>query len=292
MFLELNEKGNNIILYSRNVFDPDENFTVIIKDAFQLRRRKMKYEDVLELINLPQEKNLIIYRLLTNYNSIKASDSKFGFVLMVDNKSELIYCDPVYALKDLPNLVKNFNLESFRFKIQQLGIKTLSFINGRENYTEIFSYDLHAIEAQNQNDKVFADAIFPEDTETAENAKQEKMNDALSFVEKKTASFDDNPVIKEDNSITNNLLIKPSIENTPQQNSSKLEQKERLKKLLSIDDGAVEIHHHSNFTGQENLTDLSSDPNSYSDLFKTTNKKERISEREKDSITLRLTISE
>ncbi len=300
MFLEINDKkGLNAVLYSRNIFDADENFRVIFNESGQFKHKKINYNDVFNFINYPEEKSLIVYRLLTNYTSINAADSKLGFILTIDRKDELIYTDPVFAIKDLPNMIKDFDLQSFRFKIQQIGIKTFSFKDEREIFTQLYSYDLNAQEAQSQNDKIFADALFPEDIPTengsiedapAENKKERSLRDLNP--EDKTGSQPDKGDKEEKFKVVQDLreeesiLIKPSVPDTPKIMANKTEQRELLKKALGIEE----------YLG-ESLPDLKIDlpdeeissSDIYSNLFKSASKKENITEREKDSITLKLT---
>lgn len=283
MFLEFNDKNkNDIVVYSQNIFDPEENFRIIFINGLQKRHKKISYSDVCGLINYPAQKNLIVYRLLTNYDKIDAADSKYGFVLTVDNKNELIYFDPVFALKDLNNLVKNFNLQSFRFRIQQLGVKTLTFRNEKENFTEIFSHDLHAIEAQNQNDKIFADALYPENIDLSENNQNEPAEEIKTEINAPEESDIKN--INEVPADMENSLSKANTENLPHKPADKSEQKELLKRILGIDE-SIEI------VSRESEKNELPNHDSCSDLFKTTGKKSAIEERGKNPVILKLTIS-
>jgi hypothetical protein len=287
MFLEINEKNkNSIVVYSQNIFDPEENFRIIFNNGVEKRHKKINFSDVCDLLHYQAPKNLIVYRLLTNYEKIDAADAKFGCVIKVDNKDELIYFDPVFALKDLGNLVKNFNLQSFRFKIQQLGIRTLTYVNEKENFTEIFSYDLHAIEAQNQNDKIFADALYPE------NSEQNNKDAAILFEESISEIKNDSSVINDIKAI-NTLpvereysLSKPNTQNMPRKPSDRYEQKELLKRILGIEESNEKPD-----SAKENEKDEIPYPYTSSDLFKTTGKKNAAEDRKNDSIILKLTIS-
>jgi hypothetical protein len=73
---------------------------------------------------------------------------------------ELVYFDPVFAIKDLRHLKFDLDPEKFRFKIQQVGYTSLTRKDTESNYSEVFNIDLRAVEAQNQNDKIFAEAIY------------------------------------------------------------------------------------------------------------------------------------
>ena len=73
---------------------------------------------------------------------------------------ELVYFDPVFAIKDLRHLKFDLDPEEFRFKIQQVGYTSLTRKASESSYSEVFNIDLRAVEAQNQNDKIFAEAIY------------------------------------------------------------------------------------------------------------------------------------
>ena len=291
MFLEINDKDkNDILIYSQNIFDPDENFRIIYKNALQKQHKKISYSDVCNFVHYPAQKNIIVYRILTNYNNIDASKSKYGNVLLVENKNELIYFDPILAIKDLPSLVSSFNLQSFRFKIQQIGIKTLSYIEDRENFALLYSYDLHAVEAQNQNDKIFADALFPEELLLPEENNSRAASPRIAPVESKPRIDIEIPerdnIIKEVQPEPDDILSKPSTENLQPKASNKFEQKELLKKVLGIEADLIENSQISISRGN-----LKKESDEYSQLFKTTDKTQKIEEREKDSIVLRMTMA-
>lgn len=73
---------------------------------------------------------------------------------------ELIYFDPVFAIRELQEYNQTANYSNIRFRIQQVGLTTLNRTETAANYAEIYSIDLESSEALNQNDKVFADALF------------------------------------------------------------------------------------------------------------------------------------
>lgn len=288
---------HEMIIYSQNNFNPDENFVLIYKDLMGLKQKKISYAEAFEFMSYPLEKNLILYRLLTNYEAIEAADSKFGFVLSLEGKDELFYFDPVYALKDLQNLVKDFKLDTFRFRIQQTGLKTLSFKGDRENFKEMYSYDLHAVEAQYQNDKVFVEALLdfeepspPVDVQKTESESSPVISQPVE-TERVIDSIPEIVQIKEDIVSEDAPKNKPETISPPEKTLDKIEQKELLKKVLGIESiPPPEIKNRE-------INELDSDEinfdghNKYSNLFKSTRKPEEINEREKDSITLKFTIS-
>ena len=161
MFLEhLDFKKNDVLIYSQNKFDFKYNFKIIFKNEKIKRPRSMDYFEVCEFIKDTSPKNIIVYRLLTNVSKLDAYSTKYGYFIKVNEDMELIYFDPVFAIKDLRHLKFELNPDEFRFKIQQVGYTSLTRKDNETGYTEIFSIDLRAVEAQNQNDKIFADAIY------------------------------------------------------------------------------------------------------------------------------------
>ncbi|MGK9369501.1 hypothetical protein ACSSWA_11425 [Melioribacter sp. Ez-97] len=158
MYLEtLDVRGKDILIYSQNRFDREDNFRIIYKQEPVKQPKPISYADVCNIVKEPVAKNLIVYRLLTNDPQLDAYSTKYGFFLEIDGAVELIYFDPVYAIKDLPHLKFSKPVDQFRFKIQQVG---LTNIGRGSNYTEIYSFDMRASEAKNQNDKIFALAVF------------------------------------------------------------------------------------------------------------------------------------
>lgn len=151
---------DDVVIYSENIFDLKENYKIIYKQAEIKRPQKIDYIEVCNFIRSMAPKNIIVYRLLTSVSSIDAFSTKYGYFLNTVNKLELVYFDPIFAIKDIDNLIKEINPSEFRFKIQQVGYTTAGEKNGECLYSQVYSFDLRAIEAQNQNDKVFAQAIF------------------------------------------------------------------------------------------------------------------------------------
>jgi len=98
--------------------------------------------------------------LLANVNSIDAFSSKYGFFINCSTGLELIYFDPIFALNDISFLQMQIDPNLFRFKIQQVGFTSLPAKDNEAFYEEVYAFDLKSDEAKNQNDKVYAKAIF------------------------------------------------------------------------------------------------------------------------------------
>lgn len=160
MLLEtLDVKKNDVIIYSQNIFNIERNFKIIFKDDPERLARKITYSDVCRFVNEYVPKNLIVYRLLTNIRDFQMQLSRYGFLLNINGNAELIYFDPVFAVKDLEEYGQLENLQNLRFRIQQVGLTTLNRKGNLPNYAEIYNVDLEAMESKFQNDKVFAEAI-------------------------------------------------------------------------------------------------------------------------------------
>lgn len=171
MLLETFEsKKDDVIIFSENRFDFDNNFKIIIKNETFKKPRNLSYFEVCDFIKDIGYKNLIVYRLLTNDNNLDSYSSKYGFFINHSGNLELFYFDPAFVLKDLKYLKYNLEPEKFRFKIQQVGL-TCQIQTGVEAiYREVFSFNLRAVEAQNQNDRIFVDAIYAfDETYNSEN---------------------------------------------------------------------------------------------------------------------------
>jgi len=160
MLLEtLDIKKDDIVIYSQNIFDLDNNFKIIFKDDPEKKIRKIGVYDVWHFVNEYTPKNLIVYRLMTNINDFSLHTSKFGFKVYINEEPEIIYFDPVFAIRELEEYPGTVD-ENLRFRIQQIGLTTLSRVDNVSNFAEIYSIDLRPHEAKYQKDKVFADAIF------------------------------------------------------------------------------------------------------------------------------------
>jgi hypothetical protein len=161
MLLEtLDIKIDDIVIYSQNLFNQDNNFRIVYKDDVNKVSHKISFSEVCRHVNEFTPKNLIVYRLLTNIKDFEIYTAKYGFFLNINGIEEMIFFDPVYAVRELEEYSQSIDYNSLRFRIQQIGLTTLNRKGDFPNYAEIYSIDLEATEAKFQNDKVFADAIF------------------------------------------------------------------------------------------------------------------------------------
>ena len=161
MLLEtLDIKKDDIVIYSQNLFNPDNNFRIVYKDDEIKESHEISYSEVCRFVNEFTPKNLIIYRLLTNIKKFEILVPKYGFFLNINGIAEMIFFDPVYAVRELEESPQSIDYQGLRFRIQQVGLTTLNRKGDLPNYAEIYSIDLEATEAKFLNDKAFADAIF------------------------------------------------------------------------------------------------------------------------------------
>ncbi len=161
MLLEtLDVKKNDIIIYSQNLFSKSKNFKIIFKDDPDKKSRKIGFEDVCNFVTEYVPKNLIVYRILTNIPNFEFDHSHYGYSLFINGSTEIIFFDPIFAVKELEEYSSSFNIPNLRFRIQQVGLTTLNRKEGKANFAEIYNVDLEAVEAQFQNDKVFVDALY------------------------------------------------------------------------------------------------------------------------------------
>ncbi|MDA3862056.1 MAG: hypothetical protein PF445_12620, partial [Melioribacteraceae bacterium] len=160
MLIESNEnKSFGIIIYSENKFDFITNFTRIDKREPEINEH-VDFKEVSKFISEPTEKNLIMYRLLTNDENLDPFSSKLGYFIKVEEKIEVIYFDPIFIIKDIENLNITIPKEDFRFKIQQVGYRTKQLTKDSSIYEERFAIGMSEVEAQNQNDSVFAKTML------------------------------------------------------------------------------------------------------------------------------------
>ena len=173
---------NDVVIYSENNFDLENNFKVIFKSNKTKKPESIDYFEVCKFLIDPVPKNLILYRLLTNVSDLDAFSTNYGYFLKTSGSMELVYFDPVFAIQDLTHLKFNLEQDKFRFKIQQVGFTSYSNESEEAIFNEVYSFNLKAPEAQNQNDMVFAKAIFALDdsvvwdTESHMPAEQYKRN--------------------------------------------------------------------------------------------------------------------
>jgi hypothetical protein len=161
MVLEtLDVKKNDIFVYSLNKFDLNRNFKLINKDASIKYPKPIHFNDVCRYLNDGRPKNIIVYRLLTNLPKMDQTFLKYGFVMNIDGAKEVIYFDPVFALKELEDYSDIGEYPFLRFRIQQVGMLSMLSSFGEAKYHEVYAFDLEANEVRRQNDRVFAEIIF------------------------------------------------------------------------------------------------------------------------------------
>ena len=292
MLLEtLDIRKKDLMIFSQNRFDFNDNFRIIDKSQKIKRPRKISYFDVCEIVKSPIPKNLIVYRLLTNVTELDGYSTKYGYFIRINGKPELVYFDPVFAIKDIRHLRFDFDPDLFRFKIQQLGLSSKSVQGQEADYDEVFGFDLKAHEAQNQNDKIFADAIFVFDDSYIDEDEildddeviEQKLNAELAkdFKGDGIARLEN---ISEENSQKNENLSKAKFSDEFSNSTKRDEKVDLLKKALGITSG-------SSFASEEVSDNTeSSVPNNESiiDLFKSTAKFSDLDSRKNQSFILKL----
>ena len=156
MLLETkNIRKNDIIIFSRNSMDENYNWRIVFKDDPQLYHRKISFEHIKKLITEYFPKNLIAYRILTNFPDVTIPGVKYGCIILLDGEPELIFSDPVYAVKTIEEYLEYHPGDQFRFRIQKVGYTTENKIGEEANYKEEFFFDLNVKDAINQNDEIF-----------------------------------------------------------------------------------------------------------------------------------------
>ncbi len=161
MILEtLDVKQNDIFIFSENRFDLEDNFRLINKDEKIKKTIGIHFNDVCAFVYDEKPKSLVVYRLLTNFPSFNSSLVKYGVIVNINGAPEVIYFDPVYALRELDEYYEMQGFPDLRFRIQQVGLISSFRIQGEANFQEVYAFDLEAIEVEHQNDRVFAELIF------------------------------------------------------------------------------------------------------------------------------------
>lgn len=292
MLLEtLDLKTKDVLIYSQNTFNFNDSFKIIYKNEKKKFPRRITYFDVCNYVKDPAPKNLIIYRLLTNIHHLDAYTTKYGYFIKINGRMELIYFDPIFAIKDLRHLRFELDPNRFRFKIQQVGLTSLTRWESEPDFAEVYSFDLKAIEAQNQNDKIYADAIFAIDPDFSEKELEEpaknleiakKYTPELTQPKESIASLNN---IEEDKS-TPVKVVTPN----PPEATKAVDLREEiialLKQALNIES---ETSTQPKDTSQElkSKKEVTDQVQNVFDLFKTTNKSDELTEREKESVILR-----
>lgn len=283
MLLEtLDLRTNDVLIYSQNMFNFNDSFKIIYKNARKKTPKKISYFDVCNYIKDPAPKNLIIYRLLTNINHLDAYSTKYGYFITVNGKVELIYFDPIFAIKDLRHLRFDFDPNHFRFKIQQVGLTSLTKKSEEPNFAEVYSFDLRAIEAQHQNDKIYSDAIFAFDPNFFEDENDEENSDDNDM-----NTSDDRRIVEEKGS-DKGEMVRPKPADPQKVYDVREEIIDLLKQALNIPDTTNQRKYTTENSQQTNKNEEINLPQqNLFDLFKTTNKSDEISQRGKESVILK-----
>jgi hypothetical protein len=300
MLLEtLDLRTNDVLIYSQNVFNFNDSFKIIYKNQKLKRPQRISYFDVCSFVKDPSPKNLIIYRLLTNVNNLDAYSTKYGYFIKINGKIELIYFDPIFAIKDLRHLRFDLDSDRFRFKIQQTGLTSLTKKEPEPGFAEVYNFDLKANEAQTQNDKIFADAIFAFDENFIDEELIPESNYKNSI--KTNNELENDPrinirKISEDKNTSAKELKAPNAPDIGNVQDLREEIIDLLKQALGINESQPNILVNKNNSNinidSQPETDKkgdvrSAEVNNLFDLFKTTNKSDELSFREKDSVVLK-----
>ena len=161
MILEtFEEDKTGLFIYSENRFDLVNNFSIIHKNRKQVAPISIHYNDVCRFISTPEPKNVVVYRLLTNLENVDISFMKYGILVQIQGVQEVIYFDPVFALREIEEYTASYEDPDLRFRIQQIGLKSSAVRAGLPDFREIYSFDLEVEEVRHQNDKVYAEIIF------------------------------------------------------------------------------------------------------------------------------------
>jgi hypothetical protein len=296
MLLEtLDLRHKDILIYSENIFDFNYNFKIIFKNSKIKRPNSISFFEVCSYVKDPSPKNLIIYRLQTNVNDLDAYSSKYGYFIKIGGEMELIYFDPVFAIKDLRHLHFELDPKFFRFKIQQVGLTSLTKWESEPDFAEVYSFDLKAAEAQNQNDKIFADAIFAldegysdDDSEINEEPGPPLYPDEIDNIDQHTETID-TANIAEDKSDGDHMLNIPAAPDSSKASDKREEIISALKQALKIPDERktkIEVPA-STKIGEKKSSPEEKHEVTLFDLFKTTNKSNELSQREKENVILK-----
>lgn len=179
MVLEtLDIKKNDILIYSENKLDFSNNFRLINKDASAKHPVKIHFNDVCRYIMDETPKSLVAYRLLTNIPNFDTALIKYGFIVSIDGKKEVIHFDPLFAVKELEDYGDIDRYPDLMFRIEQIGLISQLRSFGKTNFNLVYSFDLKASEVRCQNDRVFAEIIFFYD-----NIDFDKVYDRQTFAE-------------------------------------------------------------------------------------------------------------
>lgn len=151
--------GSDILIYSENRFDLENNFRMIRKNIGIHNPIRLHYNEVCSYVNDLQPKTIVAYRLLTNLEQFDLNYVKYGQQVEINSVREVIYFDPIYCIKEMEDNGFLSEDPDLRFRIQQVGLKSKGVIDGVAHFDESYSFDLEASEVQHQNDRSFAELL-------------------------------------------------------------------------------------------------------------------------------------
>jgi hypothetical protein len=214
MLLETLEEGNeSVIVFSRNILSNDNNFRMLLKNDPEKKPKKLFLYDICGVINHPVPKNLVVYRLLTNIEELAVIDSNYGCFIETGEGRELIYPDPVYAIKELEEFTEENYLPNLKFRIQQVGFFTNYIEKDSIKFKEAFSFDLDSIEAKAQNDTVFVQAMLKNAEDSASEEKDFLYKELYDEIHSTEELESDYPAVEsEENDLTFRSIIQPGMQ--------------------------------------------------------------------------------
>ena len=306
MLLEtLDLKTNDILIYSQNLFNFSENFKIIFKNSRIKKPQRISYFDVCNYVKDPSPKNLIVYRLLTNVNNLDAYSTKYGYFIKIDGRMELVYFDPIFSIKDLRHLRFELDPNYFRFKIQQVGLTSLTRWEDEPDFSEVYSFDMKAAEAQKQNDKIFADAIFAFDPDFVDQDEDEfdkiisdsfRLKDHELLKNKRAVELSASNISEDKNVVASNMNM-PAAPDILKATHIREEVVSLLKQALNIPvqsksfDASAGEEINNSMKQNQNMNHITSDSQSevtsLLDLFKSTNNSDRLTFKERESVILK-----
>lgn len=152
-------EDNDFIIYSRNSTDEAYNFRIVFKNDPDKYNRIITYSQVRNFVEEYFPKNLIAYRILSNFPDLIIS-SRYGCTILLEKEPELVFTDPVFAVKTIEEYIDDNRSVEFRFKVQKVGYSSIGEYKDKSNFKEEFCYDLNISEVINQNDETFAAALL------------------------------------------------------------------------------------------------------------------------------------
>ncbi|MDY0084208.1 MAG: hypothetical protein RBR74_13575, partial [Ignavibacteriaceae bacterium] len=151
--------SGDILIYSENRFNLENNFRMVRRNIGINTPMRLHYNEVCTFINDTQPKTVVAYRLLTNLDNFDINYVKYGQQVLVKGAREVIYFDPIYCVKEMEDNGFLNDDPELRFRIQQVGLRSIGHSEGLPDFEESYCFDLEASEVQNQNDRGFAELI-------------------------------------------------------------------------------------------------------------------------------------